>query len=434
MVQLCIKTGGSQRGPGYWKFNNTLLHDKCFVDKTNNIIEVAKQKYKDANPADRWEMCKNDVTDWTIDRSKEISKNRKEKFSNLMKIINKEHIKRFPKQEELKIAQMELDALIAIQVRSAQFRSKAEWHEASDANKKRFFNIEKSRYNKKAMRMLHTESGDIISDPGEILNEQRKFYKNLYQKDSNVSFRLVNDTNHKISSDDKESLDQEITFEEITQTVRSLKKNKTPGIDGWNCELMQFFWSKLGTLYFEAMQWAIVTKNLHVSAKRGIVLLIPKKDRDPLELKGWRPLTMLSVCYKILAKTLARRIKPVLNELISECQTGFLEKRQISETIRTTIDISTLGKKAKGYILSIDFEKCFDKIAYEAITGSLKYFNFGPKFIEYVELLLYDFKSCTSNNGFFSEYFDVTRSCHQGCNLAPYLFLVCLQLMFTELK
>ena len=173
---------------------------------------------------------------------------------------------------------------------------------------------------------------------------------------------------------------------------------------------------------------------LHLSAHRGIIQLIPKKDKDPLILKNWRPLTMLTIDYKILAKALAARLKWLLREIISEEQNGFMEKRQIALTIMVTLDIARYHKNLQGYLLSLDFEKCFDWIEYTAIRGSLRYFNFGDEFISWVDLLLTDFNSCTSNNGYFSDYLKVKRSAHQRCPLAPYLFLCCGEVLLHSIK
>ena len=434
MVKLNIRSGANPRGPGYWKFNSTLLHDKEFVERANDLIDSASRKYNTANAADRWEMCKNDVTDWAIHRSKTISKSRKQKYNETIKIIESFKQEAGPEPPQLTIAKKELESLIEIQTKSAAFRSKAEWHTLAESNSKRFFGLEKAKYNNKMINLIKCQDGTISDDPSIILNTQKKFYKELYQEDQTVKFKLTNNTEHKISQSERETLDQDITIEELTKAVRSLKREKTPGYDGWTSELVQFFWTRIGSLYHEALQYAIKTKQLHVTARMGVIMLIPKKNRNPIELKGWRPLTMLSICYKILAKTLATRIKPVLNKLISPSQTGFLEGRQISETIRSTIDISSYGKKINGYILMIDFEKCFDKISYNAITGSLRYFNFGPNFTNFVQLLLTNFTSCTTNNGFFSEFFNIDRSCHQGCNLAPYLFLICGEVMNHQIR
>ena len=152
-----------------------------------------------------------------------------------------------------------------------------------------------------------------------------------------------------------------------------------------------------------------------------------------MDIKNWQPLTMLTVDYKILTKLLASHLKIVLPDIISEHQTGFMEKRQISLTIRTSLDVYK-SRRINGYLLSLDFEKCFDKIEYESILGSLCYFNMGESFIQWNRLLMQNFESCTVNNGSTSNYFPVTRSCHQGCPIAPYYYLCCGQVLSDKIQ
>ena len=143
---------------------------------------------------------------------------------------------------------------------------------------------------------------------------------------------------------------------------------------------------------------------------------------------------MLSVDYKILATVLASRMKKVLPSVIHDTQTGFLSKRQISTTIRTTIDITKYNKKIKGYFLNIDFRKCFDLIEYAGIMGSLKLLGFPNIFLEWSALLMNQFTSATSNNIYFSEFFEVSRLCHQGCPAAPLYYLACGEILSHKVR
>ena len=111
-----------------------------------------------------------------------------------------------------------------------------------------------------------------------------------------------------------------------------------------------------------------------------------------------------------------------------------MQSRQITNTIRASIDITKFNRKIEGYILLLDFEKCFDKIEYNAILGALRYFNFGEHFVTLSALLLYNFSSCTVNNGNMSEFFNVSRSCHQGCPIAPYFFVICGETLAHKIK
>ena len=85
------------------------------------------------------------------------------------------------------------------------------------------------------------------------------------------------------------------------------------------------------------------------------------------------------------------------------------------------------GKKA--VVVSIDFEKCFDRIEHKSIQGAMQYFNFGPKITSWVQIFYTDFYVCTQNAGYTSELFLKSRGCNQGCNISPFRFILCSEVM-----
>ena len=318
--------------------------------------------------------------------------------------------------------------------RAAIFRSKARW--AADGKKcsRYFLSLEKSNYNKKVMTSIMCNNGQISNEPVDIMNEQYLFYSDLYTANEYVEFKLVNLTEDKLAEDEKFECDNDIDLSELTEALSKLKLSKPPGCDGLTVEFYQRFWSQLGPMLLNAFECSRQRGFLPDSSKRGVISLIPKTEKNLLYVKNWRPLTMLNVDYKILATLLARQIKPKLNDLISEDQCGFVQGRQASDVIRRTMDMFGENLDVPGYVICVDYMKCFDLIEYSGIRGSLKYFNFGPNFIGWVNLLLNGFESCVTNNGYFSDWISVTRSCHQGCPLAPTLMLLCAETMAHAFK
>ena len=84
-------------------------------------------------------------------------------------------------------------------------------------------------------------------------------------------------------------------------------------------------------------------------------------------------------------------------------------------------------KRKRQIILTIYFEKCFDRISYGAIFGSMQYFgiNKDSNFAKWVKLFFTDFVVCTQNSGFCSDWITKQRSINQGCPISPYLYLLC---------
>jgi hypothetical protein len=121
---------------------------------------------------------------------------------------------------------------------------------------------------------------------------------------------------------------------------------------------------------------------------KGMITLIPK-SRDHSKLVNWRPITLLGNIYKILAKTLARRIQEFLPLVIRPNQTSFIERRSI-------LDNNFLAQEALVWapkngqelvLLLLDFEKTFDKIEWNFLFPTLSKLGFCPTWIQWISSL-----------------------------------------------
>ena len=126
-------------------------------------------------------------------------------------------------------------------------------------------------------------------------------------------------------------------------------------------------------------------------------------------MKNKRPISLLNTDYKILSGILAQRLKKVLPKLIGETQKGFLKDRYIGENIRLVYDImlELEVQKKKGLIILLDFEKAFDSLEWKYINKVLQRYNFGTNFIRWFNTLYNNSCSCVTNNGYFSEFFQL---------------------------
>jgi hypothetical protein len=83
----------------------------------------------------------------------------------------------------------------------------------------------------------------------------------------------------------------------------------------------------------------------------AFICLILKKD-DASDANHYRPISLIHSFARIITKTLANRLAPRLNELVSQNQSAFLWKRALHDNflyVQNTIQLLHRSKKSRAY-------------------------------------------------------------------------------------
>ena len=151
---------------------------------------------------------------------------------------------------------------------------------------------------------------------------------------------------------------------------------------------------------------------LSTSQRQATITLIEKKGKDKRYLKNWRPISLMNVDTKIASKAIATGLKMVIQELIHHNQTAYVGNRYIGEANRLVIDIPefTAENEMETILFSADFEKAFDSIEHPFLFATLKCYEFGADFIQWVRTFLCKAESCVMNNGHSTGHFPLENA------------------------
>lgn len=141
-----------------------------------------------------------------------------------------------------------------------------------------------------------------------------------------------------LASEQKNSLEIGLTYEEVTAAVMGLSVGRAPGNNGLPAEFFKAFWPVLGNDCLEVLQKSITEKNLPKSFQRAILTLLPRKG-DLTLLKNWRPLAVLCSDYKIFSKSLVNRANDILHKIIYKDQSSCIKDRSITDNLHLVRDL-----------------------------------------------------------------------------------------------
>ncbi|KAJ1519156.1 hypothetical protein ONE63_011230 [Megalurothrips usitatus] len=160
---------------------------------------------------------------------------------------------------------------------------------------------------------------------------------------------------------------------------------------------------------------------------KGIITLVPKKAR-PASAKDYRPITLLDVDYKILARLWTARLAAVQDRLLHHNQVRPGGRRTMAGALCDLRDvISAFGALRKpGCVLSIDFSGAFDAVDHDFLFKVLERRGVPRQFVDVLRSAYAGAVSQLRVNGVLTAAFPVDRSVRQGCPGSMLLFATVL--------
>ena len=292
--------------------------------------------------------------------------------------------------EKLESKKKELVEFRQKEMQGHLIRSRTQWVIEGEKPTKYFCALEHKNYMDKTIKCLKTKNHTVTRKQEEILQEVKNYYEELFKsKDNmlhnfNLQTLLQGQNIKRITDAEAKNIEGYLTVQEISYALKNTKNNKSPGLDGFPAEFFKVFWNSLKHCVTKAINASFNKGLMSLSLRQCVITCLPKNGKMRENIRNWRPLSMLSVVYKLCSAAIANRIKPLLNKIIDETQCGFVQGRYIGECTRLVYDVLsyTEDMQIPGMLVLLDFQKAFDSISWTFIYKTLSFLGFSQNFLK----------------------------------------------------
>uniref|UniRef100_A0A803T3V9 Reverse transcriptase domain-containing protein n=1 Tax=Anolis carolinensis TaxID=28377 RepID=A0A803T3V9_ANOCA len=431
-----------------WRLDNNLLKKEEDIARNKKLTN----EYFEANASPEisdqitWDAYKAVIRGYLIQQKAEKNK---VKFLTLTR-INKEL-----NDTEKKLKENPSNTSLVNQIRSLQ-NNKRNLELEQSANQLKFikqYNFEnankpgawlarKIRKKKQQQPIIKIKKGNMtLTTDKDIIQEFEEFYTTLYKEENidqdKIEEYLGAQKFNKITDDQRELLNKEITKEEIKKAMNSMKPNKAPGPDGFPIYFYRVLENELLPWLVKIMNAAMREKKIPESWTQADIVVIPKEEGEELEIRKFRPISLLNTDYKIFTTVLANRFKNFLNEWIGKEQNGFLPERYIKDNLRCVIDVIEyydLHHQKEAILMSLDAEKAFDKLNWDFFKLLGKELDLGYYFLNALESIYNKQKARILINGQQSKDLIIGKGVRQGCPLSPLIFIFAIETLIRDIR
>ena len=174
----------------------------------------------------------------------------------------------------------------------------------------------------------------------------------------------------------------------MEKALKQMHPMKAPGPDGMPPLFYQHFWPIVNPIVIKTvldfLNHDITPPNFHETH----IVLIPK-TKNPECVPNYRPISLCNVIYKLASKTVANRLKLIMQEIICENQSAFVSERLITDNVLVAHELMThINRKKKGkngeMALKLDMSKAYDRVEWGCLKLIMAKLGFHEDWIRLV--------------------------------------------------
>ena len=285
----------------------------------------------------------------------------------------------------------------------------------------------------------------MLTDVEYIRNEWSQYYRNLYKdgdcgQEDTFKHSVETEINQfkQLASNETYLRGGPFTITEITKEIKKLKNRKSPGHDAITAEHLKH----CGTLSKAALAWAlnviIYTESIPEQLKRGLIVSIPKSNRDATYKTHNRGITLLPVYYKLLERIIISRENEVFDnkQVIDELQGAGQAKCSCLHTSMLLQEAigENRSKGATVYVVYLDIKKAFDTVWIPGLLHKLMKSGIIKKSMKMIQNGYEQFKCAVYVAGKAGQWFEPERGVHQGAPISMKLYQIYINDLIKEMR
>ncbi len=286
----------------------------------------------------------------------------------------------------------------------------------------------------------------VVSNPDNIRDLWREYYKDLYTPKNIPDYdnAFMKEVNEELSNMMNESyklhpkdIFKPYTIDEVNDMLNKMKFRKAPGFDCVQVEHIRY--GGVPCLHALTTLYNSITFHEYVPPhfKFGIILPIPKGDKDKHIQDNNRGITLLPSIAKLYENVYVKRLRSWVreNNLIDDLQGASQEKCSSLQTNWLEREaISHFRERGSTvYVALLDVAKAFDSIWHNGLFYVMNKMGFKGKFWRMVIKSFEDFQCCVSIGGIHSDAFVTNVGLHQGAPLSMLAYCLLDEMLLKPL-
>ena len=220
------------------------------------------------------------------------------------------------------------------------------------------------------------------------------------------------------------ALCQDFSMGELTSALALCSRGKSPDFLGHDYDALRSLPSEALELFLRICNRLWQTDTIPPQWMEGWIRFLPKPGGRPDDPRDYRPISLLSVWYKLLERMLWTRIQ-AWKPAWADAQAGFRPGRScVAQTGALHIMKEWLqSKRQVAFAAFLDIAKAFDSVSYTAVELKMLRMGFPPRAVNLICRMLRHHRNHVVG-GMLDAVVEVGRGAPQGSVLGPFVFLV----------